>query len=173
MPRYIPIKGLSMEELSIRKADAVDSDFVFAVKKAAFREYMKRVEGWDDTHQRGLHNKRFDSQDFRIIQFQGNDIGFFSTSCTSDSLKVHQFFIHPEYQGRGIGAVCMTSILADANVSGKAVNLQVLKINIRGIAFYQRLGFSIVDEDSTHVQMKKLPALTDRDGSGMPHPAHL
>ena len=69
--------------------------------------------------------------------------------------------------------MCMTSILADANVSGKAVNLQVLKINIRGIAFYQRLGFSIVDEDSTHVQMKKLPALTDRDGSGMPRPAHL
>ncbi|MDE2799413.1 MAG: N-acetyltransferase, partial [Gemmatimonadota bacterium] len=115
---------------------------------------------WDDTHQRGLHNKRFDSQDFRIIQFQGNDVGFFSTSCTSDSLKVHQLFIHPEYQGRGIGSACMTRILADADVSGKTVNLQVLKINIRGIAFYQRLGFSIIGEDSTHVQMKKLPALT-------------
>ncbi|MDE2700147.1 MAG: GNAT family N-acetyltransferase [Gemmatimonadota bacterium] len=150
-----------MKELNIRKADATDSDFVFAVKKAAFREYVEQVEEWDDTHQRGLHNKRFDSQNFRIIQFQGNDIGFFSTSCTADSLKVYQFFIHPEYQGRGIGSACMTRILADADVSGKTVNLQVLKINIRGIAFYQRLGFSIVDEDSTHVQMKKLPVLTD------------
>ena len=147
--------------ITIRKADAVDSYFVFAVKKAAFREYVERVEGWDDTHQRGLHNRRFDTQDFRIIQFQGNDVGFFSTSCTSDSLKVYQFFIHPKYQGRGIGSACMTSILADANVSGKAVNLQVLKINTRGIAFYQRLGFSIVDANSTHFQMKKLPALTD------------
>lgn len=144
-----------MEELNIRKADATDSDFVFAVKKAAFREYVEQVEGWDDTHQRGLHNKRFDSQNFRIIQFQGSDVGFFSTSCTSDSLKVHQFFIHPEYQGRGIGSACMTNILANADVSGKAVNLQVLKINTRGIAFYQRLGFSIVDEDSTHVQFIK------------------
>ena len=149
-----------MKELNIRKADATDSDFVFAVKKAAFREYVEQVEEWDDTHQRGLHNKRFDSQNFRIIQFQGNDIGFFSTSCTADSLKVYQFFIHPEYQGRGIGSACMTRILADADVSGKTVNLQVLKINIRGIAFYQRLGFSIIGEDSTHVQMKKLPALT-------------
>ena len=148
-----------MEGLSIRKADAVDSDFVFAVKKAAFREYVEQVEGWDDTHQRELHNKRFDSQDFRIIQFQGNDIGFFSTSCTSDTLKVHQFFIRPEYQSRGIGTACMTRILTDA--AGKAVNLQVLKINTRGLAFYQRLGFSIVAEDSTHVQMKKLPTLTN------------
>ncbi len=150
-----------MKELNIRKADAVDSDFVFAVKKAAFREYVEQVEGWDDTHQRELHNKRFDSQDVRIIQFQKKDIGFFSTSCSSDSLRVHQLFIHPEYQGRGIGSACMTRILADADVLGKAVNLQVLKINIRGIAFYQRLGFSIVDEDSTHIQMKKLPSLTD------------
>lgn len=148
--------------ITIRKADAVDSDFVFAVKKAAFREYVAQVEGWDDRHQRGLHNKRFDSQDFCIIQFQGNDIGFFSTSCTSDSLKIHQFFIHSEYQGIGIGSACMTRILADADAAGKAVNLQVLKINIRGIAFYQRLGFSIVDEDSTHVQMKKLPAPIDQ-----------
>ena len=161
MPGYIPIKGLSVKELNIRKAYAVDSDFVFAVKKAAFREYVEQVSGWDDTHQRELHNKRLDTQDIRIIQFQGNDVGFFSTSCTSDSLRVHQLFIHPDYQGRGIGSACLTSILADADVSGKTVNLQVLKINIRGTAFYQRLGFSIVDEDSTHVQMKKLPALTD------------
>ena len=150
-----------MEELNIRKADAVDSDFVFAVKKAAFREYVEQVEEWDDTHQRELHNNRFDSQDVRIIQFQETDVGFFSTSCSSNSLRVHQLFIHPEYQGRGIGSACMTRILADADATGKAVNLQVLKINIRGIAFYQRLGFSIVDEDSTHVQMKKLPTLTD------------
>ena len=34
-----------MEELNIRKADAVDSDFVFAVKKATFREYVEQVEG--------------------------------------------------------------------------------------------------------------------------------
>ena len=149
-----------MEELRIRKADATDSDFVFAVKKSAFREYVEQVSGWNDTHQRGLHNKRFDSQDFCIIQFQGNDIGFFSTSCTSDSLKVHQFFIHPEYQGKGIGSACMTRILTNADAAGKAVNLQVLKTNTRGIAFYQRLGFSIVDENSTHVQIKKLPALT-------------
>ena len=53
-----------MEELSIRKVDAIDSDFVFAVKKAAFREYVEQVEEWDDTHQRGLHNKRFDSPEF-------------------------------------------------------------------------------------------------------------
>ena len=146
-----------MEELNIRKADALDSDFAFSVKEAAFREYVEQVWGWDDTHQRELHNTRFASQDSHIIRFQGNDVGFLSASSTSDALKVHQLFILPEYQGRGIGSACMTRIIEDADAEEKAVTLRVLKINTRGIVFYQRLGFAIADEDSTHVQMVRLP----------------
>ena len=145
-----------MKELSFRKALANDSEFVFTVKKAAFREYIEQVWGWDDDYQRELHNRRFDSQDLRIIQFHGTDVGFLATSSTSDTLKVNQLFILPEYQGKGIGSVCMTRIVDDASLEMKSVALQVLKVNTRGITFYQRLGFSIVGESSTHFQMEKL-----------------
>ena len=145
-----------MEELSFRKAYASDSEFVFTVKKAAFREYVEQVWGWDDDYQRELHNRRFDSQDVCIIQFRGTDIGFLATSSTPDTLKVNQLFILPEYQGRGIGSACMTRIVDDASLEQKPVTLQVLKVNPRGIAFYQRLGFAIVGESSTHLQMEKL-----------------
>ena len=145
-----------MNELSLRKANANDSEFVFTVKKAAFREYVEQVWGWDDSYQKELHNRRFDSQELRIIQFRGIDIGFLSTSNTSDALKVNQLFILPEYQGKGIGSVCMTRIIDDAGLEQKSVTLQVLKVNTRGIAFYQKLGFIIVGETTTHVQMKKM-----------------
>ncbi len=145
-----------MEELSFRKAHTSDSEFVFTVKKAAFREYVEQVWGWDDNYQRELHNRRFAAQDVCIIQFRGTDVGFLSTSSTPDTLKVNQLFILPEYQGRGIGSACMMGIVDDARLEGKSVALQVLKVNTRGTAFYQRLGFLIVDESSTHLQMKKL-----------------
>ena len=144
-----------MEGLKVRKAQATDSEFVFAVKEAAFREYVEQIWGWDDIYQRDLHNRRFASQDLRIIQFRGTDVGFLSTSNTSDTLKVDQLYILPEYQGRGVGAACMKRIINDANLEQKPVTLQVLKINTRATAFYQRLGFTIVDENSTHFQMKK------------------
>ena len=144
-----------MEALKLRQAQATDSEFVFAVKKAAFREYVEQIWGWDDTYQRDLHDKRFASQDLRIIQFHGTDVGFLSTSNTSDTFKVDQLYILPEYQGRGIGAACMRRIIDDASLEQKSVTLQVLKINVRAIAFYQRLGFTIVDENSTHFQMKR------------------
>ena len=144
-----------MEELSFRKACASDTEFVFAVKKAAFREYVEQVWGWDDDYQRELHNRRFDSQDFHIIQFRGIDVGFLTTSSTPGTLKVNQLFILPEHQGRGIGSACMTCIVDNASLEMKSVALQVLKVNTRGITFYQRLGFSIVGESPTHFQMEK------------------
>ena len=134
-----------MEELSIRKARAADTDFVFAVKKAAFREYVEQIWGWDDTDQRELHNRRFNSQDLRIIQFNGTDVGFLSTSTPPDALKVDQLYILPEYQGKGIGEACMRRIIDDVNLEQKPVTLQVLRINTRATAFYERLGFSIFD----------------------------
>ena len=145
-----------MEELSFRKAYASDSEFVFTVKKAAFREYVEQVWGWDDDYQRELHNRRLDSQDVCIIQFRGTDIGFLATSSTPDTLKVNQLFILPEHQGKGIGSACMTRIVDDASLEQKSVTLQVLKVNTRGITFYQKLGFSIVSESPTHFQMEKL-----------------
>ena len=145
-----------MEGLKVRKAHATDSKFVFAVKKAAFREYVEQIWGWDDTYQRDLHNRRFASQDLRIIQFHGTDVGFLSTSNTSDTFKINQLYILPEYQGRRIGAACMRRIIDDVNLEQKPVTLQVLKINTRATAFYQRLEFTIVEENSTHFQMKRL-----------------
>ncbi|MDE0401023.1 MAG: GNAT family N-acetyltransferase [Candidatus Poribacteria bacterium] len=149
-----------MEELSIRKARTSDSEFIFTVKKAAYREYIEQVWGWDDDYQRERHNREFASYDFHIIQFRETDVGFFITSSTSDTLKVNQIFILPEYQGRGIGSACMTRIIDDANLEQKSVVLQVLKVNARGIDLYQRLGFTIVGEDSIYFQMEKSPELS-------------
>ena len=145
------------EELCIRKARLDDSEFVFATKKKAFRDYVEQVSGWHEGHQRELHIIRFAAQDFRIIRIRGIDVGFFATSNTYEALKLNQLFILPEYQGRGIGSGCMTRIVNEANLAQKPVMLQVLKINTRAVAFYQRLGFTIADDDSTHVQMEKLP----------------
>ena len=146
-----------MEELSIRTAREMDSEFVFTTKKEAFREYVEQVWGWDESLQRELHEARFASHEFRIIGFRGTNVGFFAMSNTSEKVTLHQLFILPEYQGRGIGSACMTRIVNDAYMEQKPVKLQVLNVNTRAITFYQRLGFKIVSDDCTHVQMERSP----------------
>jgi GNAT superfamily N-acetyltransferase len=145
-----------MNNLRVRKATADDSEFAYEVKKAAFREHVEKVWGWDEEEQRRLHERRFASQDFQVIQVSGIDVGIFSIVREPDCLKVKQMFILPEYQNKGIGEACMMHIIRDAEGCKLPVRLQVLKVNSRAMAFFQRLGFKSIGEGDTHVVMERL-----------------
>lgn len=146
-----------MNNLRLRKATADDGEFAYRTKKAAFREYVEEVWGWDEDEQRRLHERRFSSQEFQVIQLSDMDIGVLAVVRLPDCVKVNQIFIAPEYQSRGIGTACMGSIIEDAADSGLPVRLQVLKANGQAVRFYERLGFSSTGENDTHVFMEKLP----------------
>ena len=145
-----------MDNLRLRKATADDSEFAYRTKKASFKKYVEKVWGWDEKEQRQLHQRRFASQDFQVIQVSGIDVGVFSIVRQPDCVKVNQMFILPEYQNRGIGAACMIRIIEDAALSGLPVRLQILKVNTRAFAFYQRLGFRSIGESNTHIIMERL-----------------
>ena len=118
-----------MNNLGLRKATAENSEFAYQTKKAALREYVEKVWGWDEGEQPQLHDRRFASQDFQVIQVSGIDVGILAVVRQPDCVKVNQMFIVPEYQSRGIGAACIGRIIEDAAVSKLPVWLQVLKVN--------------------------------------------
>lgn len=141
--------------VSLRTVTAQDSEFAYRVKKAALSEYVRQVWGWDENEQQRLHERRFASQDFKVIVEAGADVGILALSHEPDCLKVNQLLLLPEFQGKGIGTACMRQVLDDAARRGLPVRLQVLKVNGRAIAFYRRLGFVDTGEDDTHIQMEK------------------
>ena len=143
--------------LRLRKATADDSEFAYQTKKASFRQYVEKVWGWDEDEQRQLHERRFASQDFYVIQVSGINVGILAVVRQPDCVKVNQMFIVPEYQSKGIGTACMMRIIEDAAVSKLPVRLQVLKVNNRALAFYQGLGFKSIGESNTHILMERLP----------------
>jgi ribosomal protein S18 acetylase RimI-like enzyme len=145
-----------MDNLRLRKATAADSQFAYRTKKAAFKKYVEKVWGWDEEEQRQLHEKRFASQDFQVIQVSGIDVGILAIVQQPGCLKVNQMYIQPEYQNRGIGAECMMRIIEDAAALKLPIRLQVLKVNLRAVKFYQRLGFRSIGESDTHILMERL-----------------
>jgi ribosomal protein S18 acetylase RimI-like enzyme len=149
---------LTINNLKLRKATAEDREFVFQTKKAAFKHYAEQVWGWDEDEQRRLHTRRFASQDFQVIQVSGMDAGILAVVRQADGVIVKQIYILPEYQSQGIGAACMLQITQDAASASLPVRLQVLKVNLRAIEFYKRLGFSSYGESDTHVLLEKVPS---------------
>lgn len=138
------------EKTYVRKAAPKDSVFAFQTKKAAFRNYVDQVYGWDETEQRRLHEQRFQTQDFRIVNQNGMDVGIMAIVTASDGIKINQLFLLPEHQGRGIGEACMRLIMDEARQAALPVHLRVMKVNPRARTFYERLGFICTGETETH-----------------------
>ena len=145
-----------MKNLKLRKAAADDSEFAYRTKKAAFREYLEKASVWNEEEQRKLHQRRFAEHDFRIIHLSGVDVGILAMSRQPDRIKFNQMFILPEYQSKGIGGACMTLVISEAAVSELPIQLRVLKVNPRALAFYQRFGFKSIGEDVDHILMERL-----------------
>lgn len=146
-----------MDRLILRKAGPNDSEFVYQTNRASFKEYVDQAFGWDEDEQQQLHQRRFNTRDYRIIHVAGEDVGVLAMVREPDCVKVNQLFILPEHQGRGIGCECMTRVLTETRGLGLPVRLRVLKVNPRALAFYLRLGFARVGEIETHDLLEKQP----------------
>jgi len=161
MPAPAPLNPLADLGVSLRESVPSDSEFVYLVKVAAFREYVERVWEWDEQEQRQRHDRRCASQDVRIVQVGDQDVGFLSTERTPGHLAVRQLFIHPSHQRRGVGTACMGRLISEADRVGLVIALQVLKVNRGARRFYERLGFRSAGETHTHIQMQRGPKRGD------------
>ena len=129
-----------------------DIDFLYALHVATMKEYVDKVWGWDDGVQESLFRQNYIPAQIQIITMDGKDIGMLSVEEREDDVFLRVIEIHPEHQGQGIGTAIIKKIIADGAQNTKPVRLRVLKVNpAKGL--YDRLGFSIVEETSTHYIM--------------------
>src|SRR5262245_9486589 len=100
-------------DVRLREAVPADSEFIFDVRRQAFRKYIEVGEGWNEDHQVKLHTERFAVQHFRVITADSADVGYMATavySATVDfpaSLYLHQLMLLPNFHSRGIGSACL------------------------------------------------------------------
>ena len=157
-----------MNNLTLQQAGPNDSEFAYSVKRATLKVYVDKVWGWNEDEQRLLHERRFEAQEFRVINLAGADVGIMAVVVADGSVDVNQLFILPEHQGKGIGRRCMLRIMEEARDLGLPLRLRVLKVNPRALAFYDRLGFMRTGKTDTHDLMEwgdcGSPAETEGDG---------
>ena len=131
-------------------------DFVYQVKKDAYKKYVEECWGsWVEDDQQEYF-KKFINQvkdDVYIIQLNGKDIGFYNgETLENGSYEIGNICIIPEYQGMGIG----TRILKDITELHKEqdLHIQYFKQNPVG-NLYEKLGFISNGETEFHYQMIK------------------
>jgi ribosomal protein S18 acetylase RimI-like enzyme len=146
-------------QVNLRPATEADREFCFALHRAAMGPYVEQLWGWDDAVQRGYHDRGFDPDKTRIITFDGRDVGSFTVDYAPDEIYLGRIQVHPDHQGRGIGAHLIRGLLDEAG--GRPVTLDVLAVNGRAHALYRRLGFRDVarhGDDPVKIRMRVDPS---------------
>jgi ribosomal protein S18 acetylase RimI-like enzyme len=133
-----------MTGLALRPATHTDSEFCFQLHKAAMGGYITAVWGWDEQRQRAYHDRSFRPGRWQIITADGADIGMIDVEHHPAEIYLGRIEIHPSHQGRGIGTRLITALIDEARRNGQDVALDVLAVNRRAQALYQRLGLTEV-----------------------------
>ncbi len=81
-----------------------------------------------------------------IIEVDGAPAGRFRVVRFPDRIFLGGIQIHPAYQNRGIGTRLITELIEESRSTGKPVQLDVDRTNVRARKLYERLGFERVGE---------------------------
>ncbi len=127
------------------------------LRVAAMRESLERVGRFDPTRARERLRSSFSPEHTRSIRFEDNLVGFYAIRPTPEGLQLDHLYVHPDYQGRRIGAVVLETIFALADQRGQSVFVGALKGSDSN-RFYQRHGFVQNGESEWDVYYVRLPS---------------
>ncbi len=133
-----------MTTIALRPATPADSEFCYELHKAAMRDYVTAIWGWDEQVQRGFHTRGFDPAQWQIITADDEDVGMLAVEYRPDEIYLARIEVLPSHQGRGIGTGLISALASAARRKGQDLALDVLTVNHRAQALYQRLGFKEV-----------------------------
>jgi putative acetyltransferase len=133
--------GGKRQQVALRRLKAGDDEFCFQLHRSALGEYVDAIWGWDEPAQRAYHETHFDAAHTQIITVDGHDAGALTVLDDGTEVVLGLIELDPAYQGRGIGGHVVKALVAEAASRGQDVVLEVLDVNTRAKAFYERLGF--------------------------------
>ena len=145
-----------IEHIQLRKYKGKDYDFVYKVKKDAYKNYVTECWGeWNESEQKKYFNNFINNvkNAAYIIQYDNTDIGFYNGNLLENgNYEIGNICIVQEYQNKGIGSKILKEILE--KYSNKDIEIQYFKQNPVG-KLYERLGFVSIGETEFHYQMIK------------------
>ena len=149
-----------MTLVALRPATPADSEFCFQLHKAAMGGYITAIWGWDEQRQRAYHDRSFSPGRWQIITADGVDVGMIDVEHRPTEIYLGRIEIHPSHQGRGIGTRLITALVDEARRNGQDLALDVLAVNQRARALYQRLGLTEVarhGDGNIRIRMRSSP----------------
>ena len=155
-------------EVRLRPVEPDDEDFLLRVYASSRASEMALVP-WDEEQklafvrsqfaaQYAQYNERFPDAEYNVILYRGSPAGRLWIGRTPDQIRLLDIAILPEFQNQGIGAVVLKSLLAESEQRGLPLRHMVFKLNDAALRFYERFGFSQIDDVGAYIHMERRAA---------------
>lgn len=150
-------------KFSLRPVTSVDREFLLRVYESS-REIELAMVPWDAKMKRAFVEHQFDSQTsyysdeypnarHDIILSETNEpIGRLYINRTDHRIAILDVIILPEYRRNGFGSSVISTLLDEARVSGKAVQVYVENFNPSQQFFITR-GFAVEDVGEINLRL--------------------
>lgn len=140
----------------LRPATHTDEDILRVIHHTAFHDVVEATWGWDETMQNQMWADYVVAADLQVIEVDGNIAGYLDVQTTATDVFVANIALDPTIQSKGIGSAILMSLIQDAQRNHLPLRLEVIKANERARTLYERLGFAMTGETSTHFTMEYL-----------------
>lgn len=128
----------------LRAATEQDFEQLLALRIAAMRPSLERIGRFDPQRARERLRASFDPAATRVIVMDGQDIGFVAVRPSPEApgagLLLDHLYLHPDWQGRQLGARVLQQVIAEAERAGLPLYVGALRGSDAN-RFYQRHGF--------------------------------
>lgn len=93
-----------------------------------------------------LLKKQRRTSNFYVALINREIIGFanYSQVHSDNSVHMHALYLHPEYQGKGVGSALLE--VGSGQLAADKISLHVERQNVKAIQFYKRKGFYKISE---------------------------
>ena len=146
--------------ITLTPASSDDAESLVALRILAMRPSLERLGRFDPLRARQRFLANFDPQFTRHIEWESTRVGFVVVRPDFAGLLLDHLYIHPDYQGRGIGAKVLQLVCAEADAAKQSLRVGALRDSDSN-RFYLRHGFTLTESAEWDNYYIRLPQPRD------------